>query len=391
MMNLFHGFDLFPPGYSKEVSKISQTPTAFKSLGTVSELMKLNDSQWKERSTSILNEKMAKYCDECIPPGRTSTSAGFLEKFDLDPHSEVIVIGDIHGDLLRLQQTLLMLQQKGHLDENFHCMPGKHIVFLGDYVDRGENSLAVLELIMTLKLENKDQLSLIRGNHEDLATSEGHLDDYAANDKKYLKYMNNSENREQLNKFYNALPLSVCIAQKSDEKKEYFYFTHGLFHLYTDPAPLLDNKNPISHLWLEKTTDFSSRVKALNNKNEKMKKELETIQRLAKSMKPDFNDIYWLDVGLKYSYNPDLGRVSLPPDMIKAYLRISGTETSKIKEIVRGHQGDVMILTDSKQKELVTTLDPSNMREEQYILELKIAEKVNDWERTLRSFPLIRR
>jgi metallophosphoesterase superfamily enzyme len=40
------------------------------------------------------------------------------------------------------------------------------IVFNGDYIDRGENSVEVLLTLLLIKLAYRDNVILVRGNHE---------------------------------------------------------------------------------------------------------------------------------------------------------------------------------------------------------------------------------
>ncbi|MDF2434904.1 MAG: serine/threonine protein phosphatase 1 [Mucilaginibacter sp.] len=66
------------------------------------------------------------------------------------------IIGDIHGSISSLKHLLAALTfgQKDRL------------IFLGDYIDRGEDSKAVLELLMAL--ERTHECVFLRGNHEDM-------------------------------------------------------------------------------------------------------------------------------------------------------------------------------------------------------------------------------
>ncbi len=72
--------------------------------------------------------------------------------------NNVLIVGDTHGDLhstLRIVQPFL----DGQVDS---------LVFLGDYVDRGEYSFFNLMFLIGLVLAWPDRVVLLRGNHEDL-------------------------------------------------------------------------------------------------------------------------------------------------------------------------------------------------------------------------------
>lgn len=363
-------------------------------------LMSMSGKDWSDRNNvSILNKKMELYSMECVPKKDPTKNAGFLEKHELPRDTQIAVIGDIHGDDFRLETTLDALQELDFLDDNYRCLPGKEIVFLGDYADRGANSLKVLELIMTLKMENKENIHLIRGNHEDLNTTLGHLDHYAANDPKYKAYLSDKANLSVIDSFYKSLPVGVYLGVKGEnDKKEFIQFSHGLFHLYTDPAALLQKKEPHSHIWVDGSSGFSNRIKkfideipqgtVLSKKEIKQREAIKKLQDLEKGIKISFTDVYWLDVGLKLKVRKDTGRVEIPPELISAYLRISGTETDVVKQIYRGHQGAVWSIKGENQKVLATTIDPSKDDTQQVFAVLKTANKVKDWESELLTLSL---
>lgn len=70
----------------------------------------------------------------------------------------VVVIGDLHGDLESLVH-ILKAREVANADR---------IVFLGDYGDRGTESVEVYHLLLTLKLVagKEERVILLRGNHE---------------------------------------------------------------------------------------------------------------------------------------------------------------------------------------------------------------------------------
>lgn len=71
-------------------------------------------------------------------------------------NDNVVVVGDIHGNL---HDLLRILKKCG-------MPPQQKYVFLGDYVDRGQYSLEVIVLLLTLRVLHPNSITLLRGNHE---------------------------------------------------------------------------------------------------------------------------------------------------------------------------------------------------------------------------------
>ncbi|GCE31595.1 serine/threonine protein phosphatase [Dictyobacter alpinus] len=65
-------------------------------------------------------------------------------------------IGDIHGEVSLLRRLLDLLPYR----------PEDHLIFLGDYVDRGEDSIAVIRTLQAIQ-QAHPHCFFLRGNHED--------------------------------------------------------------------------------------------------------------------------------------------------------------------------------------------------------------------------------
>lgn len=62
------------------------------------------------------------------------------------------IIGDIHGEIYKLKQLISHIQQ---IDKN------SHLIFIGDYINKGENSKETLSFLLTLP-----NSIFLMGNHE---------------------------------------------------------------------------------------------------------------------------------------------------------------------------------------------------------------------------------
>lgn len=72
--------------------------------------------------------------------------------------SPVIVCGDIHGQFKDMKE----LFNKGGRIRNINYL------FMGDYVDRGPNSVDTIVYLLLLKVKFPEKITLLRGNHESI-------------------------------------------------------------------------------------------------------------------------------------------------------------------------------------------------------------------------------
>jgi len=109
------------------------------------------------------------------------------------------LIGDIHGNLFDLCRVLIYTR----------LPPSCSIVFLGDYVDRGEFSVDVIILLFTLYCMFPKNIVLLRGNHEFACVNEvyGFMQEVETQYKcKDLYFLANN--------VFNFLPMACLISQK---------------------------------------------------------------------------------------------------------------------------------------------------------------------------------
>ena len=85
-----------------------------------------------------------------------------MEESNVQPvASPVTICGDIHGQFHDLVE---LFNRGGEI-------PDTSYIFMGDYVDRGYNSVETIQLLICLKVRYPGNITLLRGNHETRQTS----------------------------------------------------------------------------------------------------------------------------------------------------------------------------------------------------------------------------
>ena len=120
------------------------------------------------------------------------------QKMLVELEAPLHVCGDIHGqyyDLLRIFE---------------HCgYPGEYnYLFLGDYVDRGKQSLETICLLLCYKIKFPEKVTLLRGNHESSVTNRI----YGFYDECKRRY--NVRLWKNFTELFNHLPVAALIDDK---------------------------------------------------------------------------------------------------------------------------------------------------------------------------------
>lgn len=80
----------------------------------------------------------------------------------------IYAIGDVHGCFDKLLRLVEQCQR--------HCGPRNgRCVYVGDYIDRGPDSRAVVEMLMAAQRRMPDAVVCLRGNHEAMALTAARL------------------------------------------------------------------------------------------------------------------------------------------------------------------------------------------------------------------------
>lgn len=108
----------------------------------------------------------------------------------LPSQGKAVFVGDTHGDLDASQQVIQRYLKKPY-----------HIVFLGDYVDRGDYSDENIQYLLGLKWEHPEEIFVLAGNHEGFMVKEF----YPSNFWSSISY----KEKEEYGLLFSKLPLAA--------------------------------------------------------------------------------------------------------------------------------------------------------------------------------------
>lgn len=117
-----------------------------------------------------------------------------------------LVIGDIHGGLLALQQVL----------ERANVTAQDRIIFLGDYADGWSQTPQVIDFLIDLR--QKQQCVLMRGNHDELL----------------WQWLNGATDNVLWNKHGGGVTIKAYESVNEDTRKKHIEFLESLQDYYLD-------------------------------------------------------------------------------------------------------------------------------------------------------------
>lgn len=164
-------------------------------------------------------------------------------------NTPTIIVGDIHGDIKSLEFCVKRFFNEIH--------NGKSILFLGDYVDRGKNSVECAALVLKLKTMFPDKVYVLRGNHEIKRVKNKHdREKYASSKYGFLKevrrkYSNKDHVFKKINAAFDYLPIAAIV-------------NNSLFCVHGGISPELKDLNVLKKL--EKPISYERLSKSKNSK-----------------------------------------------------------------------------------------------------------------------------
>lgn len=146
-----------------------------------------------------------------------------LKANSLSDKTDVVIVGDIHGNI---ESLINIFQTKGDPTNTKY-------IFLGDYVDRGNNSCEVIMLLYAFKCLYPENIYLIRGNHEfrDMNDNYGFKEECF----KRINSQNGISNKTFYNKITNSFQyLPVCAI-----------LNNKIFCVHGGISALIDNREEL--------------------------------------------------------------------------------------------------------------------------------------------------
>ncbi len=342
----------------QEVQKVLQAYLLQKKNGPLAD-----KSNW-----NINDEQKTKPDEKFFDLNTKPTFTPFAQKLITNPGSNLYIHGDLHGDIFSLLEELKKLQSEGIIDNNFKIIkPDTNLLFLGDYVDRGNYGTEVLYTIARLTLANPDNVIALRGNHENI--------NMFLDSNKF-----NAAQKEKFNNIYGNINWIPNTFENESEKKNFERRKNRLESSYgfvNEVQEKFEDLDKEKYLLLNRTYDFLPTVFYLGSKDENKNitnyiqcchagidddynpktflntkdtnyQIIEQTDHMGfplgeKPANPNYSGHLWSDfhVNSKQKSGVNLGRGFIySKEETEEKLQKYSSETSKVNGIIRGHQHD---------------------------------------------------
>jgi len=160
----------------------------------------------------------------------------YAEQHIIDKGQQIIMRGDLHGDISSLVAQLKSMKKNGLIGNDYKLKQGVVMAFLGDYVDRGKYGVEVLYVLALLGIANPKNVWYVRGNHEDIGISSR----YGFKQEVEIKFDDvNGKIHEKISRMYDFMPVVIYVG---DGTGRYVQLCHGGIEQGYDPLPFFQSK-----------------------------------------------------------------------------------------------------------------------------------------------------
>lgn len=300
-----------------------------------------------EKERNLLHAFLQKYlaANKNFVDEINSKGVGVLQKVLVKSNDWVVVRGDLHSDLKTPIEMLEFFKKEGLLDKNYRCRNGVHIIFDGDYMDRGFNDIELFTLLLAFLMENPLSVHLIRGNHEFVDMNSPYSLELS-----WIK-----KRAKEFEDCYKTFPKLLCVAEQGGrtgdgQAREYVCISHAGVNPAVDLSELYDTDK--QYLIIDSKTDaklFADRIRAEadsshpvsfsdQEKNLKRKAALEMLESHIPLSETTSDCYEWTDLMEKSgpSIRGVKGVFDLSPEDFHQYARVA-SRRSKTKHFIRAH------------------------------------------------------
>ena len=193
------------------------------------------EAREKEKDCDFTQEDLVRLCQTAREIVCQETT---LLDVQIEPGTQLCIVGDLHGQYDDVVSPIWGIASEDG-DE-----PVKYL-FLGDYVDRGPNSIEVITLLLCMKCKNPDEFLLLRGNHEtrDISREYGFLEEC----KDRYGSVEGEKIWEAFNSVFDYLPLAAIVAD-------------AIFCVHGGISQFLDNARDIGQIPRPIATEYENEM-----------------------------------------------------------------------------------------------------------------------------------
>lgn len=188
----------------------------------------------------------------------------------------VYIVGDIHGQYLKL---IRILRQINLIGEDLRwCGETAHLWFMGDFLDRGTEGLAAVDLAMRLQREARDaggEVHALLGNHEILFLAAARFRRRGGFETAWLRNGGHAPELEKVTpeqkQWLTHLPgMAVCYERLLLHADALFYTHYGLSVEQVNESLTRVLTGDDSEAWEMLLEDFSERMAFLSGRPDAM-------------------------------------------------------------------------------------------------------------------------